>query len=305
MTALSAFFSGLGAAIRAPLTVAAACVLTFITAIPFALVMSERVQHALNDQPPIVLGSEEIDADWWLEFRRHAEGIEATFTPAIIGFAAPLSNLSAVLDGELQSTVMLGPIAIAIVTWSFLWGVAIERFKRGGSRRAGDLIRAGLNSLPRFVAIAVVAAAAQLILYFTIHKLLFAVVFPAITGGMANEASAFAVRVALYLVFGLCLAAVSLVADYSRVASSLRDSAGGAAFVRANWGSALSLLVMVTLTLGVFFLIYGVGEAYGGSRVAGWRGVLIGQAFVILRITLRLVTIASEVKLFERRSRSY
>jgi hypothetical protein len=305
MTAIRAFLSGLGAVMRAPLTVAAACLLTFITAVPFALVMGERVQHALNDQPPIVLGSEEIDADWWLEFRRHAEGLEATFTPAIIGFAAPLSNLSAVLDGELQSTVMLVPIAIAIVTWSFLWGVAIERFRSGGSRRAGALIQAGLRSLPRFVAIAVAAAVAQLILYFTIHKLLFAIVFPAITGGMANEAAAFAVRVVLYLVFGLFIAAVSLVADYSRIASALRDSAGGAAFVRANWGSALSLLVVVTFTLGVFFLLYGVGEAYGGSRVAGWRGVLIGQAFVILRIAMRLVTIASEVQLFERRSRSY
>ena len=305
MTAIGAFISGIGAVVRAPLTVAAACLLTFITALPFALVMGERVQHALNDQPPIVLGSEEIDADWWLEFRRHAEGLEATFTPAIIGFAAPLSALSAVLDGERQAMVMLGPIALAMITWSFLWGVAIERFRRSGSRRIGDLIRAGFASLPRFIGIAVAAAVAQVILYLTVHKLLFSVVFPAVTGGMANEAGAFAVRVALYAVFGIFVAVVSLIADYSRIASALRDSAGGLAFVRANWASALSLVVIVTLTLGVFFLIYGVGEAYGGSRVAGWRGVLIGQAFVVLRIAMRLVTIASEVRLFERLSRSY
>jgi hypothetical protein len=56
--------------------------------------------------------------------------------------------------------------------------------------------------------------------------------------------------------------------------------------------------------LGVAFLLYGVGEAYGGSRVAGWRGVVIGQAFVIGRIALRLVAIAAEVRLYERAARS-
>jgi len=305
MTAISAFVSGLGAVLRAPLTVVAAVVLTFATAIPLALVMGDRVQHALNDQPPIVLGSEEIDADWWLEFRRHAEGLEATFTPAIIGFAAPLSTLSAVLDGDLPATVMLGPIALAVIAWSFLWGVGIERFRRDGSRRAGDLVRAGLTSLPRFVGIAVVAAMAQLALYLTMHKLLFVVVFPLVTEGMANEAGAFMVRVALYAVFGIFVAMVTMIADYARIASALRDSAGGAAFVRANWGRAFSLVVIVTLTLLALVVIYGVGEAYGGSRVAGWRGVVIGQAFVILRIAMRLVTIASEVRLFERYSRSY
>ncbi len=305
MNAIRAFVSGLGAVLRAPLTVIAAAVLTFVTAIPFALVLGERVQRALDDQPPIMLGSEEIDADWWLEFRRHAEGLEATFTPAIIGFAAPLSNLSALLDGDAPAAAMLWPIALAIVTWSLLWGVAIERFRRGGSRRAGALIGAGLRSLPRFIVIALVAAAVQLFLYLTVHRLLFDVVFPAATARIANEPAAFMVRVGLYLIFGLFVAAVMLAADYSRIASALRSSTSGIAFVRAHWRSALALLAVVTIVLAVFLVLYGVGEAYGGSRVAGWRGVVIGQAFVLLRIAMRLVTIASEVRLFERFDRSY
>jgi hypothetical protein len=303
MTAVRAFAFGIGSVLRAPLTVLAVCVLTFITALPFAFVMGDRLQRALNDQPPIMLGSEEIDADWWLEFRRHARGLDATFTPAIIGFAAPLSNLSAVLDGDPQSGVMIGPIALALFTWSFVWALAIERFRSGGSGRFGDLIKAGLRALPRFMAIAVVAAIAQLILYLTVHRLLFGVVFPYMTGGMASEAAAFMVRVALYVVFGIALAAVSLVADYARISSALQGSNDGVRFVRANWRAAGALLLIVTVTLGLFFLLYGVGEAYGGSRVAGWRGVLIGQAFVILRIAMRLVTIASEVRLFERLAR--
>ena len=71
MIALKAFLSSLGQVLRAPFTLAAVLTLTIITVLPFGLVMGSRLQSALNDQPPVMLGSEEIDADWWLEFRRH------------------------------------------------------------------------------------------------------------------------------------------------------------------------------------------------------------------------------------------
>ena len=304
MIALGAFFSGLGQVIRAPLTLIAVLILTVLTAVPFGLVMGSRLQSALNDQPPVMLGSEEIDADWWLEFRRHAEGLNATFTPAIIGFAAPLSNLSGVLDGTVPDPVMALPIGIAIVTWAFIWGWAIERFRSGGSRSASALIRAGFRTLPRFIAISVAATIVQVILYLTIHAALFGPVFSTLTASMSNERNAFLVRVALYLVFGVFLAGVSLLADYARVGSVLGRGAWreSSRFVRRNWSSVAALFLITTIVLGVSYVLYGVGEAYGGSRVAGWRGVAIGQAFIILRLAMRLVAIASEVRLFERLS---
>lgn len=298
MIACRAFLAGLIQVLRAPLTIAAVVALTVITVIPFAVIMGGRLQAALNDQPPVVLGSEEIDADWWLEYRRHARGLEATFTPAIIGFAAPLSNLSALLDGEPQARIMLAPIAVAMVTWAFIWGWAIERYRRGGSRSMSALLRAGLRTWPRFIAISVVAALAQLALYFTLHPLLFGPVFSALTASMPSERNALMVRVILYLVFGVFIAAVSLLADYSRIAAVLGGSSGPA-FVRRWWPSAAALFVIAAAVLGVLLLVYGVGETYGGSRVAGWRGVAIGQAFIIVRLALRLVTIASEVRLYE------
>lgn len=299
MTALRAFVSGVGQVLRAPFTLAAVVVLTALTVLPFALVMGNRLQAALNDQPPVMLGSEEIDADWWLEFRRHAEGLEATFTPAIIGFAAPLSNLSALVDGDRQEWVMLAPIAIAVVTWALIWGWAIERFRPGGSRSAPALLRAAFRTWPRFIAISAAAAIAQLLLYVTVHRLLFGVVFSSVTASMPEERDAFVVRVILYLIFGVFLAGVSLVADYARIASVI-DGSSGMAFLRRCWPSAFALFLIVAITLGSVMLIYGVAETYAGSRVGGWRGVAIGQAFVIVRLAMRLVTIASEVRLFER-----
>jgi hypothetical protein len=301
MIALGAFFSGLWQVIRAPFTLLAVLVITGLTAVPFGLVMGSRLQAALNDQPPVMLGSEEIDADWWLEFRRHAEGLDATFTPAIIGFAAPLSNLSALLDGTRPDPVMALPIAIAIVTWAFIWGWAIERFRDGGSRRAGPLMRAAFRAMPRFIAISIVATLVQVILYLTLHRALFEQAFPMLTASMSVERDAFIVRVILYVVFGVFLAAVSLLADYARIGSTLGGRALGApGFVRRQWKSVAALFLITTIILGVLFVLYGFGEQYGGSRVAGWRGVAIGQAFIILRLGMRLVAIASEVRLSER-----
>lgn len=302
MIALGAFFSGLWQVIRAPFTLLAVLVITALTAVPFGLVMGSRLQTALNDQPPVMLGSEEIDADWWLEFRRHAEGLNATFTPAIIGFAAPLSNLSSVLDGTRPDPVMVAPIAIAIVTWAFIWGWAIERFRHGGSRRAGALMRAGFRAMPRFVAISIVATIAQVMLYLTLHRVLFGRVFSMLTTSMSVERDAFIVRVILYVIFGVCLAGVSLSADYARVGSVIGRGAWRecSSFVRRNWPSVAGLFLITTVILGVLFVLYGVGEQYGGSRVAGWRGVAIGQAFIIVRLAMRLVVIGSEVRLFER-----
>jgi hypothetical protein len=304
MMGLRAFLTGLGSVIRAPFTVAAVVALTVVTAIPFGLVMGARLQTALNVQSPIALGAEEIDADWWLEFRRQAKGLDATFTPAIIGFAAPLSNLSAVLDGTTPPAVMAVPAGIAIVVWAFIWGWAIERFRTGGSSRASQLWRAGLARVPRFIGISVAALAVQVVLYLTVHAVLFGPVFAALTGGMTSERNAFAVRVILYLIFGALAATVSLVADYARISSAIGSQGWreGLAFVRRWWPSVATLFLVTTVLLGLLMLTYGVGDAYGGSRVAGWRGVVIGQTFVIVRLVMRLVTIAAEVRLFERLS---
>ena len=301
MIALGAFFSGLWQVIRAPFTVLAVLVITVLTAVPFGLVMGSRLQSALNDQPPVMLGSEEIDADWWLEFRRHAEGLNATFTPAIIGFAAPLSNLSGVLDGTRPDPVMALPIAIAIVTWAFIWGWAIERFRRGGSHERRRLDPGGLQDAAslrcdqhrRDDCAGDPLSDNSLSAFWT-------GVLDCSPASTPDERTAFFVRVALYLIFGVFLAGVSLLADYARIGSVLGRGAWSesSSFVKRNWSSVAALFLITTIILGVLFVLYGVGEAYGGSRVAGWRGVAIGQAFIIVRLAMRLVVIASEVRLY-------
>jgi len=59
--------------------------------------------------------------------------------------------------------------------------------------------------------------------------------------------------------------------------------------------SAQYLLFIVLLAVAM--AAYGVGELYGGSRVGGWRAVAIGQAFIALRLALRLSLVAAQVRL--------
>lgn len=304
MTALRALSAGLWLVLRAPLLVASIVVVTILSAAPFGVVLHGRLQASLDSQPPISLDSGEIDPEWWIEFRAHARGLASTFTPAIMGFAAPLGNLSAVLDRDLPSLVLAGPVALAAVVWAFLWGGLLGRFLAG--RRLGPRAfwAAGVRHFPRFLAIALAAAAAAGLLYVTVHPLLFGPVYGALAAA-ASERAAFFCRVALYAVFGSGLAVVSLLADYARVSLASAESATvGQAFAASRRFIAGNLAPVVTLYLlsGVLFALlltaYGVAEIYGGTRVGGWRGVAAGQLFVVGRIAIRLAAIAAEASLW-------
>lgn len=303
--AVRALGGGLWMVMRAPLLIAAVSVVMLAAAAPFGLVLGSRLQASLANQPPIVLGSGEIDAEWWMEFREHARGLEATFTPAIIGFAAPLDNLSALLDGTRRPLALAGPVALAGLIWAFLWGGALHRFAQGRAIGTRAFCTAGLRHLPQFATISLAVAGVYLVLYLTVHALLFGPIFSWIAERASSERDAFFWRVALYAVFGSLLMLVSLVADYARVstvaagASSVRDAIqSGARFVRANLVSVIVLWLLLGGLFVALLIAYGSAEVYGGTRIGGWRGVLLGQAYIMARLVIRLTTAAAELRLF-------
>ncbi len=299
---------GLADVLTAPLLIAGAFLITLAAAAPFAAIVDRQLRTALADQPPIALGSGEIDADWWSEFRDHAEGLAATFTPTVIGVAAPLDNLSALLDGTRRPLVLLGPILVALVVWAWFWGAALTRLhaRESGAR---SLLAAGFALWPRFLVISLVAALVQLLLYLTVHPLLFTITYEAAVGDATPEPTAFAIRVALYAVFGLLIGTVSLVASYARIAQVVtRPPSAGAAllaglqFVRGRYATVLSLWALTGVVFVAVLVIYGVVEGYGGARVGGWRGVALAQAYILARLTLRLTNAAAELRLFKAAS---
>ena len=306
---LRAFVQGVSAVLRAPLLIAAVSVVTMLVAVPFAIVLGTRVQASLASQPPVALSETEIDPEWWQEFRAQARGLEATFTPAVLGFAAPLDSISAVLDGRRPPLAVLGPLALSIVLWAFLWGGILRRFAAGHRIGLRAFVDAGFQFAPRFAAIAIAAAVLIVILYLTVHAMLFGPVYRAFVSETSPARDALLARVVLYAVFLVPLVLIGLVADYARVASvagtvvslggALRD---GLAFVGANLRAVVTLWFTTASLFAAVTIAYGMLEIYGGSQVGGWRAIAIGQAYIVVRLTIRLIVAASELRLFAMRA---
>ena len=304
-----AFIDGLLTVLRAPFVLLAVAVMTMAIAVPFAAMVGYRVQASLASQPPVALDETEIDPEWWQEFRAQARGLEATFTPAIVGFAAPLDSISAVLDGRQPPAAVLGPLALAMVLWAFLWGGILRRYSAGRAIGVRDFAMSGIRSAPRFLAIALMAAAIIVMLYLSLHALLFGPVHQLLVSRTSTERSAFLIRVVLYVLFFAPVALVGLVADYTRIAS-VTGTAGSlvqslraaAAFLRANTRAALVLYLTTASVFVIVTVAYGLLEVYGGSEVGGWRAIAIGQAYIIVRLAIRLTVAASELRLFAARA---
>jgi hypothetical protein len=276
-----------------------------IVTAPFAAVLQSRLQESLSVQPQVSLDDTEIDPEWWMEFRAHARGLEATFTPAVLGFAATLDGLSGVLDGRGIPIAVIVPLMLSIAAWAWLWGGILERFHAGRGIGLGRFVSAGLARWPAFAAIAVASAAVNLILFLTIHRLLFGPVYAQLVELTSTERDAFLVRVALYLVFFSFVAFVSVIADYARVAGVARSITrplemirAGARFVSQRAMAVAGLYVITGAIFVAITVAYGVLEIYGGSQVGGWRAVAIGQAYVLVRLAIRLLFAASELRLF-------
>lgn len=304
--ALRAFAVGLRTVVLSPLLVIGITLATVLSVVPFGLVLGSRLQTSLAQQQPVSSGAVDIDPEWWMEFRAHAQGLEATFTPAIIGFAAPLDNLSSLLDASPRPWALAGPIAFSTVVWAFLWGGVLHRFVQG--RRLGlvEFVRAGARVTPRFLFISLIALPIYAVLYFGIHPTLFGPIYESLESFVSSERDAFFARVALYLVFGAFLMATALVVDYARIdvvssgsASALGAMRASLRFVRGLKGPIVTLYLVAGLLLALMLAAYGSSEIYGGTRLGGWRAVAIGQAYIIGRLTLRLVLAAAEVRLYQ------
>lgn len=301
---LRALGSGLRTVITAPALLFVVTAASMLSVLPFGLVLGSQLRAALANRQPVYLGTAEIDVEWWMAFREHAEGLAATFTPAILGAAAPLDNLSALLDGTARPPAILWPVLLSALVWAWLWGGLLERFHaahRIGIRQFWD---SGWRHIRTFAAISLAAAAAHLVLYFTVHALLFGPVFGWLASVAETERTAFFWRIALYAVFGACLLAVSMMADFARISVVVQSRRGmrpalaaAAAFLRAHSGSAITLYLLMGVLFAAMLGLYVTAEVYGGTRLGGWRSILIGQGYIVGRLAIRLTLSAAGVRL--------
>src|ERR1051325_8435303 len=100
MTAFAAWRDGIRRLLSAPSVLVAVWTMTTAAAIPLTLVIRADIAARLGSRADAETAALGIHYEWMQEFSTQATGLAATFRPTVVGFAAVLDNLSALLDNE-------------------------------------------------------------------------------------------------------------------------------------------------------------------------------------------------------------
>jgi hypothetical protein len=304
---LNAWTGGWRRVLRAPAIVFGVLLMTMLLALPLALTLRGVLQTHLGRSAMAETAAESVNYDWWQEFSSQASGLGATFTPSVIGFAASLDNIGSVLDGLPEILPITAALATYLAGWAFVSGAVIDRYARQRKTRAHGFFAAGGVFVFRFLRLACVAGAVYWFLFAYVHQWLFGDWYPGLTRDMDTERRAFAVRAALYALFGVLLVLANIVFDYAKIRIVVEDRrsvlGGLAAALRllarrpgATFGLyALNAVTFVVL-LGVWSMI---APGVTGSGLEMWLALTVGQLYVLARLLVKLQFLASQTALFQ------
>lgn len=313
MTAFGAFFRGLGTALGAPVVVLLLWLLNGALVLPAAW----SVADALEEDVGKSLVHEDLragfDMDWHSEFEDRASGLAETFEPRrVVGISPFLHNLEALANGGWlrESPVVVGLLFLHGLAWLLLLGGILDRFaNRGPMFSLSRFLETGGQHFFPLLRLALVCAP----LYFLVYKL--AAWGMGLIGDLARsstrELPVLIAASAATLGTLLLLHLVRMISDYAKVMLVLgeRRSALAAAF------SGLGFVLRHPLrTWGVDLLFAGAGLALlggyhlvapGVNQATAWAvfgAFALGQAYVLLRIVLRLGLLAAELEVYRLRS---
>jgi hypothetical protein len=304
---LQCWWSGWKRVADAPAIVAGVYALTLLLALPLALTLRGQLRAHLGASVEAEAAADHVNYDWWEEFAAGAQGVGATFVPAIVGFAATLDNISGVADARRAAVALAAAAATYLTTWAFLLGGILDRYARQRSTRAHGFFAASGVFFFRFLRLAAAMGAYYGWLFAYVHPYLFRTWYPDLTRDIGVEREAFAVRLALYALFGLLLALGSLVFDYAKIRAVVEDRrsmlgalAAALRFTARRPGRTLGLYALNTATFAALVLLWAVvAPGVPGTGVSMWLAVLATQAFILARLVLKLHFAASQIALFQ------
>jgi len=309
MRTVQALLEGIRRVNRAPVILACVFGVTLLTALPFAMVLRDAMESHLASSILAEQVSRGVNMQWWKEFFAQTGPLGRTFQPSIIGFAAVLDNLSVFADAEGRPSTVLWIGAVYLLLWLFLTGGVLDRYARARPARSYEFFTACGMYFVRFLRLAPIVAATYYVLFAVIHPVLFVRMFVELTNDESVERTAFLMRLGLYAVFGALLVLVSIIFDYAKVRAVVEDRrsmlgavVAGARFARRN-ARAVVALYAVTGCLFVGLLLFYAAAAPGAAATGAgvWLGVGIGQVYLLGRLWIKLVFLASETALFQSR----
>jgi hypothetical protein len=301
----AAFGDGLNRVKRAPVLVVGLWLVTVAVALPFAMMLQALLGDHLGASLAAQDAAASVNYDWWNEFLAQTSGIGLSFVPAIIGFAAVISNLSTVADTTGLPVAIAIAVSAHMIVSLFLIGGVIDRLARDRAIGAAAFFSACGTYAVRFARLAIIATAVYWVLFVRYHSWLFDAVYPALIENVTVERTALAYRAALYAMFLAPVLLANLVFDYAKIRAVVEDRrsmigavAAGWRFVRRHPGATLALYaadaLLFLIAIGIYYLI-----APGASRDT--LAFAIGQLYIVLRVIVRLQFVASQTALFQGR----
>jgi hypothetical protein len=294
---------------QAPVLLVCAFAVTVLIAIPFSLTLRWAIRAHLDHSATAGSVADGVNPQWWNEFISQAGPLGAVFRPTIIGFAAPLGNLSTLLDGGARPAPILFLGTSYLLIWMFLSGGIIDRYARGRPTRAYEFFAACGVYFGRFLRLACAGVLIYYALFAYVHPVLFEDVYGMLTQNETVERTAFLVRLGLYAIFAVLVVLVNLLFDYAKVRAVVEDRrsmlgalASSVRFVRRNFPSVATLYFLNALLFVAILILYALvapGSEANGIRL--WIGFLISQLYLLARLWARLTFVASETSLFQTR----
>ena len=302
------WFDGLARVRRAPMVLLGVFVLTLAAAVPLTIVMRGLIEGHLGSSLAANTAADGVNYDWWQEFTSQATGLGATFTPAVIGFAATLDSLSSVLDARRPIAPIAGALATYVVAWTFLAGGILDRYARQRPTSAHGFFAACGVFFWRFLRLAVVSGALYWALFTSVHRWLLDDAYDRLILDVTAERIAFLWRMGLYAVFGAALALVNIVSDYAKIRLVVEDrrSAIGAlsaaiGFLARHPGATFGLYAINSLVFAVIVGLWSVVDPGAGrAGISMWAWFVATQLYLLARLKLKLLFMASQTALFQR-----
>ena len=306
---VAALREGMANVNRSPAILLCIFAATFVIVLPLTLTLRHAIASHLGSSMSGDHAARGVHVQWWTEFIEQSGELGATFQTTIIGFAAVLDNLSALADNVSRPSAIMWVGAAYLLFWLYVTGGVLDRYARGRPTRSSEFFAACGLFFVRFLRLAPLVVIAYYVLFGIVHRLLFGNVYEALVRDVTADRTALVVRTGLYAIFGILLAATAIVFDYTRVRAVVEDrrsmlgamlSAGR--FVRRN-ASGVALLYGMNLALvAAVLLIYALVAPSGElSGIGVWLGFAVSQLYLLARLWVRLVFLASETAFFQGR----
>ena len=307
MTITDVFRDGFHRVKSAPAILIGMFLITLLLALPLGLVLRDMLRSHLGDSVAAETVASGVNFDWWQEFAAQATGVGTTFSPTIIGFAAVLDNLGALLDNQPRATVLVGAATAYLVVWAFFVGGIVDRYARNRPTRAAGFFAASGIYFFRFIRLAIIAWMAYGLVFGLLHGWLFDGLYAWLIRDMTAERGAFVLRLILYLAFGAALLFCNVVLDYAKIRAVVEDrrsmigaTVAGFRFVVRRPKPVFSLYLLNGSVFLFVLLVYAVlAPGAGGTGASMWFGFLIGQAYVFARLSTKLLFLATQTAFFQ------